>query len=404
MSKKTWTGAGSAAPRIENWAIGSSTVGQTFTATSPNGSVATYTAVTGDTTSTIATGLADACAAITDGQFTELTFAASGANMTVTGPSDGAPFTLTSGGTGTTTVTVTQTQLSPHDYTRAANWLGGVAPVANDDIVFDTGSVDVLYNLDGFTGTVFTSWKRLYTYTGKIGLPDTSSSGYREYRPTHCEVDSTSIRVEQSQSDGDSSIRVKATNAGATTVTVTGAGAVQSTTTWLTEVYNLPASSIVLNTGGSLAIAPYASQTATVATLTSTNGALRVGAGTTLTTPTIKGGVAEIATSYTTLTVDTAATVTVTTAAAAATSTDIESGTVIWVSTGTPGAVTLGTDGILDLSQCPQAVAVGTITTRGGRLYDPNGRLTKPYTFSCPNHSISEVSPDFGTGFTLTVN
>lgn len=69
-------GAGSRLARVVTWTIGSTAVGHTFVATSPNGSVATYIAITSDTTATIATGLAAACEAVTDGQFTELMFEA----------------------------------------------------------------------------------------------------------------------------------------------------------------------------------------------------------------------------------------------------------------------------------------------------------------------------------------
>src|SRR5947209_2146490 len=76
-------------------------------------------AVTPTTTNTTTTAaeVAAACTDTGDGEFDELTFSASGAVMTVLGPEDGAPFTLTrtDGGSNATTLATPVLPLSPHD-------------------------------------------------------------------------------------------------------------------------------------------------------------------------------------------------------------------------------------------------------------------------------------------------
>jgi hypothetical protein len=137
----------------------------------------------------------------------------------------------------------------------------------------------------------------------------------------------------------------------------------------------------VLNVAGaSVTVCPLTGQTATLATVLSTQATLTLGSGVTLTTPTVMGGQAEIQCSWTTLTVDDRADVLVSKAAASTTQ-NINSGTVTWRSTGGVGATNINSDGALDMDTAPAVVTAGTITVySGATLTDNHKRLPASYT------------------------
>jgi hypothetical protein len=412
VAKKFWTGAGNSQPKIVRITIGSATAAQTFTVTGGNSASETYTAGSGETTETVRDALLELLQNSDEGEFAELTFEEDTAatDILVTGPADGAPFTLAVAGTGTISLAAVQSELSPHDYNRAANWSGSALPAVNDEIVFDTGDVDVKYNLAALTNAM-TSWTRLPTYTGRIGLPDyDEANGYRQYRGTHLEINSTTIRVEGEAGDQPGQFRLRGTNVAATTVTVAGpsggvGGGEVIAGQWNVELYGLPASSVLNLVNASVALAPYTGQTGTAATLRALNSTLYAGAGATLTTVNIQGGAANLDAGFTTLTIDDGAQVSVGQAAAAATGLTIEAGTVFWKSSGGTGTILIGSQGTFDASQAPAAFTVGTITRRGGStLVDSAERITRPYTVAYPDADLAECPTDLGTGFTLTVN
>lgn len=410
MALKQWLGGGSTVQQLDTITVGSHGTGDTFTYTI-NGKAFTYVALSTDTTNALAAaGLLAVVQAVTEPEFTELTFAAgtTTATITVTGPADGAPFTGTVGGTGTISTTTTIAPLSPSDYGRAINWAGGVLPTTSDDVIFDTGSVDAKYNLAALTSVTLSSWTRRTSYTGVITLPDVNAAGYREYRPRMCEIKSASVRVEQATNDGAGQIRLKSTLTGsAVTVNVIGQGASPQDGTWFTEVTGLPSgqANVVNVTGGSLAVCPYTGETGTVATLRAANSTVVLGAGLTLADVTAIGGTTEVGCGFTTLTTDQGATVTATRGSAGATSCTLQGGTLSWQSTGAIPAVTIGSDASLDLSQCPAPVTVGTITRNaGGTLNDPLARLTRPYTEVYVDCGQEECPTARGTGFTMVVS
>ncbi len=413
MALKQWLGGGSSVPQLDTITIGSTTTSQTFLYT-VNSKTFGYTALVTDTTVLlVATGLYNVLKAVTEPEFTRLTFAlgATAGTITVTGQSDGRPFTGTTSGTGTISTTTTTSPLSPSDYARAANWSGGVAPTTSDDIVFDTGGVDAKYNMAGLTAVALNSWTRRVSYTGAIGLPEVNPAGYREYLPRLAEVNAPSIRVDQSGSDQVDQIRIKATLAGsAVTLTVVGDGTgagISPGSGWPCEITGLPGgqTNVVDVIGASLAICPYTGQTGTVVTLRAAGASVLLGPGVTLTNPTVIGGSASIACSFTTLVLNSGAAVAVTSAAAAATGCTIYGGALSWQSSGGLGAVLLDSNGALDLSLCPGPVTVGTISRyAGSTLNDPLARLMRSYTESYVNCGQEDCPTVRGTGFTAVIS
>jgi len=122
------------------------------------------------------------------GEFAELTATVSGSVVTLTSDK-GVPFTLAvvevTAGSGTSVEATATAATGKNFFDNADNWSGTTVPVDDDDIVFDSGDVDLKYNIDqnGVTATSITIFQ---SYTGKIGLPETNSDNssltYREYR------------------------------------------------------------------------------------------------------------------------------------------------------------------------------------------------------------------------------
>ena len=95
------------------------------------------------------------------------------------------------------------------------NWSGGAVPIDADDIVYDSGNVDCLYNIDQSSLTP-ASLTITAGYTGKIGLPitnkDSSQFPYVEYRDRYLKLcdssDNTTTLVAIGEGEGAGSGRL----------------------------------------------------------------------------------------------------------------------------------------------------------------------------------------------------
>lgn len=406
MATKTWVGQAQVVRQVDTVTITAGDAATTYTVTI-NTKAVSYTGSA--TVATVAAGLQAAFAASADPEFRELTSAyVSGATFTVTGPADGAPFTLAvsvAGGSGTISRTATTAATGPHDAGAAANYSGGSLPSAGDTLVFESSATSVLYNLTGLAAVALAAVVRRVSFTGTIGLPDVNPAGYREYRTRDLSLDAPAVTIEQSGQDQAQQIRLNSITASATTLTVIGDAAGGGVGAERVEVRGLPASSVVNVTGGSVAVAPLAGQSCTVATLRGLNATVRVGSGASLTTVNLQNCQARLEAGCTTLTIDQGGSVT-TTGAAAVTNTNVDGGTLAWRSTGSPGTVKVGSGGVIDFSNAPAAVALGATAEvyAGATWSDPAGRVTTSFAVTVVRASVGEVSLDFGTGRTLTVS
>ncbi len=118
-----------------------------------------------------------------------------GAVVTLTGTTDGRPFTATSSettaGTGAIADATPTAASGPNHWTTATNWDTGVVPALGDDVYFTQGNIDCLYGLDD-SGKDLNSFTREPGYTGKIGLPKLNTDHgktYFEYRTTHLQIE-----------------------------------------------------------------------------------------------------------------------------------------------------------------------------------------------------------------------
>jgi hypothetical protein len=121
------------------------------------------------------------------GEFAELTATVSSLVVTLTGPATGKPVTITSvtdTSAGSATLAAVVVATSQNSFTNADNWSADTVPVSTDDIVYDRGSVDCLYDID--TGIDPDSVTVKMGYTGMFGLPpintDDPTKPYEEYR------------------------------------------------------------------------------------------------------------------------------------------------------------------------------------------------------------------------------
>ncbi len=205
----------------------------------------------------------------------------------------------------TSTGTDTTANSGPNDAACLANYSGGVLPVDGDTLIFDSGNVDVLYNLDQ-NAISLAALTILPGYTGKIGLPmiNVDATAYYEYRQQYLCFGNS----------GDAQACVTTINGGGGRIQISH-GTAQATffvnkkTQRIDQ--NVPqvllkcthASTALHLTQADVGVAFYGGETSTLLTLNSAfqsnpagDVALYLGSGVTLTAPTITqtGGVVNV--------------------------------------------------------------------------------------------------------------
>ena len=209
-----WSPNQTAQTQVETYTFTApSSVGNTYTATI-NGKTVTYTSVSGDTATTVATAMFNLLNATTSvpPELTEITWANPSAGVvTATAREAGTPFAnvTINGVTGLGLVMTTGNGLangiatahttankSPSDVADAQNWLRvdlattppnriRATPQNTDDVVVANTSVPMLWNLDHLSAVQFNTYQRFQSFTGTIGLPETNEGGYAEWRATY---------------------------------------------------------------------------------------------------------------------------------------------------------------------------------------------------------------------------
>ena len=158
-------------------------------------------------------------------EFRDLTCTVSGSVVTCT--SVGAiPFTMTASvttaGSGTAAYAVATAASGPNFFGGATNYEGGVAPIADDTVVFDGASASILYGLD--TGLADLNITCTEDYAGDIGLPKINPRGYTEYRQRFLDAvitATTGAQVATLDGTGRRYIDYKTTGDGSNTLAVT---------------------------------------------------------------------------------------------------------------------------------------------------------------------------------------
>ena len=357
----------------------------------------THTGVTGDTGTTAAAGLVAAWQASNDGEWAELTVSSSGAVVTVLGPADGAPFTLTTAVTGAATLTAGTpvAAISPNDPADAANYEGGALPGNNDTLRLPRDAADMRFNLTTALASI-TGLTILRELGGpNVNLPDYRAQGYREYRGTRLVTPATTVRIDLDGREEANAIRLDV--GGATcALTVTGAQGGQLDGEAV-EVTGMASTSSVRVANGSVAVAG-----GVVPTIAGDGSAVRIESGATLTAIELRGCSSRVGSSWSgNLDVLGGTCDVVGTATGTCT---VVGGTVAWKGSGNLNAPQIGAGGTVttDGGSAPLALT-GTIAkldaTAGFR--DPFTRLARPYAIASTYAGMDGL--ELGRTFTLTV-
>ncbi len=418
MATVRFTGNAPAIKQINTITPASVTVGNVFTVTI-NGKAISFTA-TAATVANVTAGLVAAIQASDFAEFKDVTPTDNTTTLTLTATTAGVPFTQTSGaatGTGTpgcTLVTSTTTANSgPYNWDIASNWDTLAVPVAADDVYIDRPAAEIRYGLDQSAVTLSSLTIRCgQGYTVKIGLPDTNSQGYPEYRGTDLKISATTVSIEDSALPGGSLRLNLNTGTAQTTGTMDcQARAVDSEREAVFWV-GTHASNAWTVTNGSFAAAGRVGETATIATLntarqgdTGQGPTVRLGSGCTLTTIHHDGGSLEANSAITTYQQkgDAKATINGTGTLGDVT---VDGGSLIVNTSGTVGtSFAVGPKGRVDYSQDPRAKTITpmVVLSPGAKWNDPNGVVTYTAGIQLYRCSLRDVTLDVGPNRTLSV-
>ena len=380
MATKSWIGQAVAVADV--WTItpgGTIASGSVFTLTI-NGKDLVYTA-TGST-------LADTTAGITAAwnntvtppppEFRELEATDTGTTVVLTGLSAGRPHTVSAAasGSGSPTISASNTTAAtgPNHLNNGDNWSDGTAPANSDVLVFDRGSVPVLYGLSTTLTGITIYWRA--GYRGAIGLPPINRDGdaYGEYRTRYLTLDGATLIQLESQDVSRFYINTGTT---AATVVVNQTGSREDDNIPCVCLRGGHSSNALTINRGDVGAAYFAGETSTIPDIRlafvasrATDARLVCGTGATLTTVSKTGGDLTIRSNVTTLTQGpTGGTTTI--EAGAVTTLNLNGGTCVYNSTGTLGTASIANDGFLDFDQDARAKTV----TNPVDIYGPDARL-----------------------------
>jgi hypothetical protein len=413
MATLRWKGAAQAISQVSTLTVGgTAAAGQVYSVTI-NGKTVSYTAIGGDTNTTIAAALQALLAASTaPAEFAEVTWTAAAAIITGTMTTAGVPFTNTSAATGTgALVTATATANSgPNNWDVAANWSTGAVPITGDTVWIEDSATPIKYGLNQSAVTVAVL-NLPASFTADVGLPETNTGGsasYLEYRPQYLQIGATTLNIGDGPGQGSSRLKID-TGAVATTINVrqTAAGAEPNLEAFQWKGTNV--ANVVNVLRGSVAIAGYGGDVATVATLTvgfvtsqGTDASVRCGAGCTLTNINQNGGTLETNSGATTILKGAGA---LTLNSGNVTTLTDDNGTTVYKWTGTIATANVGSGATLDFSQDMRGRTVTTLNLyEGSTLNDGFGTVV----FTNPIHllrcRIGDVTIDLGVNRNLAVS
>jgi len=218
-------------------------------------------------------------------QFGNLSATVSSSTVTITtagtGVLAGTPFTMTeaetTAGDGAVNYTNAATAATSRNHANQAdNWDGNAVPGNGDTVIFDTGSVDCLWELDlgAIAVTQFTKYK---SYNGKIGLArtnvDDSANPYPEYRtPQYLTADGfTNADLEVGAGPGSGRIKLDGGTV-ASVYNVFGKGTRETNGVPCILLIGNNNSNVVRNLDGDVGLAFYGGETFTCTTLINGSG------------------------------------------------------------------------------------------------------------------------------------
>lgn len=357
------------------------------------------------------------------GFFAEIEASVSGSVVTFTARESGVPFTMTAtestAGSGTATLATSVPATGRNFFSDQDNWSGNTVPVDGDDIVFDSGDIDVLHGLSPAIQPGSVTITR--GYTGRIGLPDinpgpSGTSGdlkFYEYRTRRLTFDNNATTctytIGQREGQGSGMIRIDA-GAGRSTVNVWSTGQNrydQGLPAF--EFIGTHASNAMYVMDGDACAAFQKGDSTTLSILqvgsdSTSNARMVVGDDATLTTVVQSGGSLTLSASCTTLTMHGGE---ATQLAGSPATLAINAGEYIDRSTATIGTgLTVGSRGHYNRTQDNRAKTITPQVTlySGSKFHDPNKTLTLTGGFTTVGCGIEncEISLGIGRSYTAT--
>jgi hypothetical protein len=361
-----------------------------------------------------ASALVTAWNASSEPELAEATASSATDTVTLTAKTAGIPLTpvsSVSGGAGTIgAASNTTVATGPNYWSNTANWSTGAVPVSTDDVVLENSAVGILYGL-AQSAVTLTSLTVRMSFAAQIGLPEVNTSSgtdYHEYRSRYLAISATTVTVGEGDGTGPTLINLNVGTV-ACTLNVRNAGSPLVTDTEVIQWKGTNAANVVNVSKGSVAIAGFGGDSATVATLRvsyvssqTSDATVRCGSGTTLTTVTVNGGAVDLSSAVTTLTMN-GGTVTCRGTMTGATVT-INSGTLYWLSSGTITTASVGNNGTIDWSQDARTRTVTNVLNvyPGATLNDPLATVTFSAGFKLNGCRIAECTLDVGESRTIT--
>lgn len=351
------------------------------------------------------------------GEFYEVVATVSGSTVTFTSRTAGVPFTLAASETsavGSFTGPTTSTAATGKNFwDNVGNWDTGAVPVNGDDIVFDSGSVDLKYNLT--TSIQPLSVTITAAYTGKIGLPEVNESDsqrtYREYRTTKLTFTTNAITtaITVGEGDGNGSGRIRIDSGSGQTVLVTKQKPNRADKAYpALEWIGTHASNTVTVLAGDVGIANRAGEAATVATLKvgyltqqASDSVVYCGTGVTHTNVDQSGGVLTIQAATTSFDQTGGESFVL---AGAHTAMNVDGGNCRYSGTGTITTLKVSR-AVFDRSRDMRAATVTNAVQMyaGANLKDPHATLTLSGGYVLNRCRIADVTVDLGVDRTYTV-
>lgn len=413
MATCYWAGSALEVPGVWFYTVTAVAVGATYTVPGAlaSGSVV-VTAITGDTTATIATKLAAALKAsdlLGIADYDDVT--ASGSEVIIAGAIDGAPGYLptiagAAGGTvaaaGAATVRVSP--VSPHSLGLAANWLSGAVPSADGDIAtFPAGTPDVKYGIDDAVLSALDLVAIREAGGPAIGLPDFNQNGFREWQPRYLQATDWTWKIATAGGEPDLSIRIDGAD-GAGAVDVAGTGG----TNVIVDYGSVDSATRVFRVNGSgLRVSLGEAGVASVESVSvaATGSRIEIVPGQKVSTLTLIDTQAVVAAVCTTTRVDGSSSVRFVPSSFATLggAIAVDQGTVA-IDAGGSFVVEIGSDGIVTLGGGTGPVTFTSCKVHeGGRLIDRSQRLVRPCAIDLIRTDAASDALDLGTHIRLTL-
>jgi hypothetical protein len=347
-------------------------------------------------------------------EFAEITASRSGNQLILTGDTPGRPFACTVStsetdggaaddqtidGAASSTGTDLTPCAGPNHWDTPANWDDGTVPVTGDDVYLEDSSFDILYGL-GQSAVTLASLNIAASFTGKIGLPNYSTSGttYYEYRPKYLAISATVCNI--GKGIGGCSQRIKLDfGSNPVTLNVEGTASPESANVYALMVQGSHASNVLNAVQGNIGLAAEVNAAAQFPTIRvgyetspGTDVTLFCGAGCTLGTILQTGGIVTVNSDVTGWT-KTAGTATLLGSATVGTLTN-DAGTFYWQSNGTITTGTFrGQGSVLDCSRDNRGrTLTSSQFTDGAVLIDPAKTITFTNPFVTDKTSLRSLA------------